>query len=466
MIRHSSELTMAFTFHARMQVWPLLVAALFSVFVVGEAQGQSANASSNQPLMFDRNGQLATQFALSRKGDRANTVTQYAFAKEMQDHDRFWASGEAIWWQIGKAPQPTPLVTAGTVTGPFPAQIPGALGQPGTSVLIGGAPVALPVEMGSRFTVGGWIDRTAGVGLEVGAFFLAPGTTRQDASTDGSTIMAVPIFDLSGFNIGGRPGQSVFVLPGSFPGGLTFAGQMEQAISTQMLGAEISGVYSLRDDGHTKIELLGGYRWLQFKETLDFYVRTEGIGSASLGQLTMLHDGFYTNNNFNGAQLGIRAEGDYGRFWAQASLKAALGDMYRQLSITGDGLTTAGTVFFPVSGGAGLNLAGGIFAQPSNIGNYGSNALSGLAELGLRLGYRLSDRIVPYISYNALYVGAVLRPGNAINPNINTTNTPLAAASRASGNSVPVGGPIGPTVETKSTDVWTQGVSIGVTISL
>ena len=222
----------------------------------------------------------------------------------------------------------------------------------------------------------------------------------------------------------------------------------------------------MRDDGRTKIELLGGYRWLQFRETLDFYVSTQGIRSASLGQISMLHDGFDASNTFNGAQLGIRAEVDYGRFWAQASLKAALGDMYRQLSINGNGRTTAGTVFFPVSGGAGLNLAGGIFAQPSNIGTYGSNALSGLAEIGLRLGYRLTDRIVPYISYNALYVGSVLRPGTALNPNINTTATPLAAASRASGHSVPVEGSTGPTVETQSTDVWTQGISIGLTISL
>jgi len=129
----------------------------------------------------------------------------------------------------------------------------------------------------------------------------------------------------------------------------------------------------------------------------------------------MLHDGFYTNNYFNGVQLGIRGEVDYGGFVAQASLKAALGDMYQRLSIEGGGLTTAGTVFFPVSGGAGNNLAGGIFAQPSNIGSYGSHQLSGLAEVGARLGYRLTDRIVPYISYNALYVGGVLRPGDAVN---------------------------------------------------
>jgi len=448
--------------------WPSLVAALFAA-IVSRAQAQSSDTPLVQgPLQPDWHlaARIAGDLAQPGKSRRSDATRHDVFAEETRGQDRFWANAEAIWWQISKAPQPTPLVTTGTIAGTFPAQIPGALGQTGTSVVLGGTSVSLPVEMGGRFALGGWIDRTSRVGLEVGGFFLAPATARQGVSTDGSTILAVPVFDVSGFTSGGRPGQSVVVLPGSFPGGLTFAGQMQQAMSAQMLGAEISGVYSVRDDGHTKIQLLGGYRWLQFRETLDFYVLTEGIGSANVGQITAFHDGFDANNNFNGAQLGIRAEVDYDRFWAQASVKAALGDMYRQLSINGNGLTTAGTVFFPVSGGAGNNLGGGIFAQPSNIGNHGSNELSGLAEVGVRLGYHLTDRIVPYIGYNALYVGSVLRPGTSVNPSINTTATPLAAASRASGSTVPVGGPAGPTVETKSTDVWTQGISVGLTISL
>src|SRR5260221_5356050 len=38
-----------------------------------------------------------------------------------------------------------------------------------------------------------------------------------------------------------------------------------------------------------------------------------------------------------------------------------------------------------------------------------------------------------------------IRPGDAMNPYINTTATALAAASRGSGFASPVGGPVGPT---------------------
>jgi hypothetical protein len=35
--------------------------------------------------------------------------------------------------------------------------LPGALGQPGTSVQIGGTSVSLPMELGGRFALGTWI---------------------------------------------------------------------------------------------------------------------------------------------------------------------------------------------------------------------------------------------------------------------------------------------------------------------
>jgi hypothetical protein len=384
-------------------------------------------------------------------------LTESALADEAPRRDRFWAEAEALFWQIQGAPQPTPLVTTGRAAD----AIPGALGQPGTSTVMGGSPITLPFDAGGRFALGGWIDHDDRIGVEAGGFFLAPGTTQQTVATNGSTVLAVPVFDISGYTSGGRPGQSVFILPGSFPGGFVFKGQFEQATSAQMHGAELSVVHSLHDDGRTKLELLAGYRWLQLSETLDFYTQTQGIGPASLGQVSMFHDGFYTNNSFNGAQLGVRTELEYKRFMMRAGLKGALGDMYRQLSIAGSGMTTAGTVFYPVPGGAPFGA--GIFAQPSNIGDYGSHALSGVVELGLRLGYRLTDAATFYIGYNALYVGSVLRPGDQVNRNINTTATPLAAASRASGSAIPTGGPAGPTVEMNSSGVWTHGVSAGLT---
>jgi Putative beta barrel porin-7 (BBP7) len=225
------------------------------------------------------------------------------------------------------------------------------------------------------------------------------------------------------------------------------------------------GVYRLHDDHRLKVEALAGYRWLQLKEGLEFDVQKAGVaGSSNAGQMFSSHDGFHSRSSFNGAQLGMRAETEYAGFVLRASLKGALGDMYRSLSIDGSSTTTAGTIFFPVSGGAGTSLGGGIFAQPSNIGTYGSHQLAGVAELGVRTGYRVTEVLTPYIAYNALYVSSIIRPGDAVSPYINTTATALAAASRASGVASPLGGPLGPTVNAGGAGVWIQDVSAGVAL--
>lgn len=387
-----------------------------------------------------------------------------ARAEEATGWDRYWLDAAVLGWKIGDAPQPTPLVTAGSLA----AALPGALGQPGTSVQIGGAPVSLPMEAGGRFALGSWIDRAAGLGVEIGGFILAPSTTRQSVSTNGmpgSATYAVPVFDLSGFTSGGAPGPSIYVLPGPFPNGPGFTGAMQRTMSSRMVGADVTGVYRLHEGQSLKVDALAGYRWVQLTEGLDFDVQTAGVaGSSNAGQMFSSHDGFHSRNSFNGAQIGMRAEAEYRRFVVRASLKGALGDMYRSLSVEGSSTTTAGTLFYPVSGSAGAVVGGGIFAQPSNIGTYGSHQLAGMAELGVRTGYRLTDLLVPYIAYNALYVSSVIRPGDAVSPYINTTATALAAASRASGFASPVGGPIGPTVNAGGTGVWVQDVSAGVAL--
>src|SRR5258707_9392004 len=86
-----------------------------------------------------------------------------AGAEEATGRDRYWIDAAAIKWKIGDAPQPTALVTAGSLAAPLP----GALGQPGTSVQIAGTSVSLPIELNRRFALGTWVDRAARLGLEL-----------------------------------------------------------------------------------------------------------------------------------------------------------------------------------------------------------------------------------------------------------------------------------------------------------
>src|SRR5260370_7322464 len=143
---------------------------------------------------------------------------------------------------------------------------------------------------------------------------------------------------------------------------------MQRTMSARMVGAETGGVCRLHDGPRVKVEALAGYRWLQLTEGLEFDVQTAGVaGSSNAGQMFSSHDGFHTRSSFNGAQLGMRAEAQYAGFVLRASLKGALGDMYRSLSVDGSSPTTSATIFFPVSGGPASILPGGTFPHPLHI---------------------------------------------------------------------------------------------------
>ena len=60
----------------------------------------------------------------------------------------FWARAEYLLWWIKDAPMPVPVVA----TGPIVDNLQPVLGQPGTSVLIGGESIGNSTRSGGRFT--------------------------------------------------------------------------------------------------------------------------------------------------------------------------------------------------------------------------------------------------------------------------------------------------------------------------
>ncbi|MBI3860798.1 MAG: BBP7 family outer membrane beta-barrel protein, partial [Planctomycetia bacterium] len=71
----------------------------------------------------------------------------------------WWASAEVLLWWTKPGPAPVPLATTFPPTprsGPVPSVV-GALGEKGTVVVLGGAPIDDPMHVGGRFTLGRWL---------------------------------------------------------------------------------------------------------------------------------------------------------------------------------------------------------------------------------------------------------------------------------------------------------------------
>src|SRR5262245_27682921 len=133
---------------------------------------------------------------------------------------RLWFSAEYLIWWLKDGPMPVPVLTSSD-----PADLnPGALGQPGTRVLLDGDDIDNKIRNGGRFNAGYWLDSDQTIGMGATYFLLARRTITQTVNASGaddSPIIGVPFYDVAGiFAPNGAPGEAFFPL--SFPG--MFAG--------------------------------------------------------------------------------------------------------------------------------------------------------------------------------------------------------------------------------------------------
>src|SRR5262249_27422423 len=133
-----------------------------------------------------------------------------------------------------------------------------------------------------------------------------------------------------------------------------------------------------------------------------------------LGGGTVLQaDRFSTQNRFYGAQLGMQVGTSMGRFSLDLKGKVALGNTHEMVDITGATLT---------NNGRGLQLRqGGLLAQPTNIGRRSRDVFGVIPEVGVTLGYQVTDYFRVFAGYNFLYWNNVVRPGSQIDRSINVT---------------------------------------------
>ena len=339
---------------------------------------------------------------------------------------------------------------------------------------------------GGRFSIGYQIDPKLGTGVEASYFFLGQKTATQQAQTSGfpgGAQLAVPFFDVSGVaGLNGVPGQSVYILGGPVPGYVFgqsapvipgFAATYKLNITSQLQGAEANYKYALGTWNGFGLEGLFGGRWLELTEKLTF-VGT-GVGMPEATPATDFIDEFNNRNDFFGGQVGLRTSYRIGRLTAEATGRLAIGDMHEQAIINGSVTTNTGTLFLKTKGTLGQLFQGGVFTQPSNIGNHQRDVFAVIPEFRYDLSFDLTPNMRLLAGYTFLWASSVARPGNQVDPNINLTQTNLAAVSRATvgvgGSPIPFGNPQGAPAPTGPTSpifrfinssFWAQGLNLGI----
>jgi len=320
---------------------------------------------------------------------------------------RCWASADYLYWWVNGNPIPA-LATLGDPTD----AIPGALGQPGTTVLFDER-LSYTGSNGGRAFVGGWLGCEERLGWEIGGFLFENHANQVSwlSPLGSATTLQVPV-------LSDGPVEDA-TIP------LTAFGAETRL---QMYSAEANLLYNVRRSDAWTVDLLAGARYLDLDERLALdYVVDFGFATQVGG------DRFRTQNHFYAGQLGSKI-GYQGQRWSLDVIsKVALGGNRRTLRTSGF-TNFDGQPVFP----------GAIFTGPSNTGRFVSDKFAVLPELTVQAGFSLTKNIRATAGYNVLYLNNVARAGDSIDR--------LAFTEP------------GPGVTIGETDFWAHGLSVGIQV--
>ena len=340
--------------------------------------------------------------------------------------------GEYLLWWTKSTPLP-PLITTsppGTPVGQA-----GVLGFDTTSVLFGGRDVLDDSRSGGRITAGAWLDQAQTIGVE-GYFFGLEGIADNfSAASNGNPILARPFFNAEA----GKPDSLLIAFPGAVRGSTTL-----HVSSSDLYGAGADLRYNLCCSCCYRVDLVGGYRFLHLHEGIgstETEIATGPNAPAPVGTTLVVNDNVGTSNQFHGGEIGIDAEFRHCRWYVDVLGKVALGSTDEDAALTGN---------TQINGGP--PLPGGFLALPTNIGSFHRDRFAVVPEVGLTLGYQLTDHLRVSAGYTFIYWSKVARPGDQIDLTINPSQLPpghLVGAAR-------------PAFNFHDTDFWAQGVNFGV----
>ena len=300
------------------------------------------------------------------------------------------------WWNKGR--HLPPLVT----TSPIPtAQADaGVLGEPNTTTLFGDENIGGDLQAAGRLTVGMWLDEAASVGVGVRVFGVEGHNSGFSRFSDGTSILAVPFFnedplvDAEDALLVGFPNLS--------------QGSVNVWAENEVFGGQIFMRHMLDQGRDYRLDMLLGYRFNRINDDLQI---VENITDNFLNQFTF-SDLFQTRNEYHAGEIGLIGEYQCGR-WTYSGLGSiSYGSMNQRVTISGENsITAGGTVTTP----------GGLFAQPTNIGDYERNLTAWCPEAGVKMAYAVTPRLSVSVGYTFLYWSRIALAGDQIDRNVNGT---------------------------------------------
>jgi hypothetical protein len=328
--------------------------------------------------------------------------------------------------------------------------VPGALGQPHTSVLFGGSNLDYSTMSGLRIAGGLWLPECPTIGIEASYFVLETGGVNFNAASDpnGNPLIARPVISAAD----GSEFAYVATSPGFSTDGVSVSS------TTWMQSFDINVSADMGNDLNVALQLLGGFRFVNLEEDirigeaivpLQSGVFQFQTGPADPPSTLDIVDHFRTVNRFYGGQVGGRLNWGLDKLDVTVTGKLALG-------VTQEVITIDGSTSLLTPGSPTVTAPGGILTQPTNSGRNVRNEFSVIPEVTINLGYQITPHLTAVVGYNFLYWSNVARPGDQIDRTVNFTQVNIDPTFG------PLSGPARPILIPRSTDFWAQAVTLSL----
>jgi hypothetical protein len=373
---------------------------------------------------------------------------------------RGWTRGGFLLWWLESAPAPGPLVTTGT-----PASG-GLLGNPDTRILSGTNNFNYSPAPGIWLEGGVWVDDCHQWAVGLAGFVLEHQTQGTFFSSDptGSPLLARPFIDATK-----RPPDSLAnTLIVSAPGVAT--GNVGVSSDLRFFGGEANVIRNLVYTPTWELQVLAGFRYLDLMENLNIASNSTLLTSAigvlpspspvptvlPPGTRISVADRFTTRNQLYLGQVGGQVTWRGGPFFVNLEGKVGLGPNGERVRILGSTVQDVPGVGTFVSRGGLLALPGTPALPGGNLGVHSSNFFVIVPEVGLDVGWKVSERVSLAVGYSFLYIGSVARPGSQVNSTVNPAlvpSSPFFGSPSGPGQPVPL---------TKQDEFWAHGLRFTV----
>lgn len=328
------------------------------------------------------------------------------------DYLRFWTSGNPLPPLVTTSPPGTPQAEAGVL----PV-------SESTSILFGNGKVDGGWKNGGRINVGYWLVDGEFVGIEGHYFALQSASTTFNAVSDftsdpNAQILARPFFDVGPLVVTPRENAALVAYPnfvsGQSIGNLDGSINIRTTSNLQSAGALWRKLIWIDFTMQRRLDLLLGYRFLRVDDSVTIDDASRFSGGIFPPVMLTSQDIFSARNFFNGGEIGLKYQSYHGPFSLELIAKSAFGNNEENVWINGSNTITIGA-------GAPSTTAGGLLAQPTNIGTYQRNVFAIVPEADVNLRVDVTPHVRLTVGYTFVYINRVQRSGDAIDRSLNPT---------------------------------------------